>query len=147
MTRRGAELTVEQLATLERLRTRYEDGQYPTGFWEWVVLNRHIFRAFVQLALDTKRAGVERWSSDAICHVLRWQTAIRERGQNALKINDHATSGLARLTMARTPELRGFFETRMPPAKNKARKLDGQLYGRPLPALDLFADRDLEGGP
>jgi hypothetical protein len=125
----GEQLDMWSRASL--LREEHDDGTYPEGFWEWLEDNLHILDAFLQIAVDTKRAGVPRWSSDAICHVLRWQTAVRERGQKFLKINDHATAGLARLALAMRPDLAGFFTTRTPPAKQLARRLpDASLYQR-----------------
>lgn len=129
-----SEVEFQKAATL---RTRFDDGSYPAGFWDWLAVNMHIAREFVRLALKTKRAGVARWSSDAICHVLRWQTAIRERGQEALKLNNNATAGLSRLTMETVPELRGFFSTRTPPGKEHARKLDGSKYSEPQDSPEL----------
>ena len=110
-------------------RAAFDDGTYPSGFWTWLEDNEHILEAFIRLARRTRKAGVARWSADAICHVLRWQTAIRERGAGTLKINDHCTAGLARLTMRLCPDLAGFFETRTPPARAEARRLDGSTYG------------------
>src|SRR6478735_86890 len=112
----------------DELRLAFDDGTYPEGFWDWLDANMHILAAFRSIALETLNSGVRRWSSDAICHVLRWQTAVRERGQNALKINDHATAGLARLVPHLEPRLVGFFVTRAPPARDQARRLDGRLY-------------------
>lgn len=109
-------------------RDRFDDGTYPDGFWEWLDDNEHVLTAFIEIALEAKRRKFRRWSADAICHVLRWQTAVREGGESKLKINDHATAGLARLARELHPELRDFFKTRRPPARAEARRLDGKLY-------------------
>jgi hypothetical protein len=110
-------------------RTRYDDGTYPDDFWDWLAENRHLLHAFALIALETKAAGLKRWSADAICHVLRWQTAMRERGQVELKINNNCTAGLARLTMRLYPSLEGFFVTRQPPRNQHGRRLiDGAPY-------------------
>ena len=109
-------------------RQRYDDGTYPDDFWEWLSVNGHILDEFIRIGLKTKRAGITRWSSDAICHVLRWQTAMREKGQNLVKINNNATAGLSRLAMQIEPKLAGFFQTRSPPAHSHGRRLNGQLY-------------------
>ena len=119
----------EPESEVQRWQRLYDDGTYPKDFWPWIAMNTHILEAFIALARRSQKRGLKRWSSDAICHVLRWQTAMREAGQSHLKINDNATSGLARLAMKLAPDLIGFFETRRPPAKRDARRLiDGQRY-------------------
>ena len=123
----------------QSLQQQYDDGTYPDGFWPWIVTNWHIYEEFCALARRAIDYGVGQWSSDAICHVLRWETAIRERGllQSIVKINNNATAGLARLAMAREPDLTGFFKTRTPPAHDLAVKLDGSFYGtREKPPVD-----------
>lgn len=107
---------------------RYDDGTYPDGFWEWLAENEHIYREFVKLARQGKDRGMKTWSARSIVEVMRWQTALRQRGDDSLKINDHAVPGLARLAMAREPDLEGFFRTRTPPGKDEARKLNGERY-------------------
>ena len=113
----------------QRWRQLYDDGTYPEDFWEWLIDNRHLLQSFAVLALQTKVAGVKRWSADAICHVMRWKTAMRERGQSELKINNNCTAGLARLSMRLYPSLDGFFATRAPPRSQHGRRLiDAQPY-------------------
>ena len=114
---------------VEVLERRHEDGTYYTGFWEWLPDNWHIYEGVVALAREAMDVeDREYWSVDALCHILRWQTSIRDRSQTRLKINDHCTSGLARLIMAREPDLEGFFQIRTPPGKEEAVKLDGSGY-------------------
>lgn len=100
---------------LNEWRARFDDGTYPDQFWEWLSDNMHILNAFVKLALRTQARGVERYSADGLCHVLRWRTEIRDRSQSAFKINNTYVAGLARLAMGLQPGLRGFFITRTPP--------------------------------
>jgi hypothetical protein len=59
---------------------------------------------------------------------MRWETALRDGAANTVKINDHASPGLARLAMAEHPDLWGFFETREPPAHKEAVRLNGAYY-------------------
>jgi hypothetical protein len=89
-----------------------DDGSYPRGFFDWVESNWPIYLRFVALAKRAKRANLRRWSADAICHVLRWETALRERSDSGFKINNNRTAGLARLAMALEPDLKGFFVVR-----------------------------------
>lgn len=111
----------------------YDDGTYPSDFWEWLERNRHIYEAFVHLALRARRRGINRWSARSLIEILRWRTALKERTEtSSLKINDHCVPGLARLAMAKIPDLEGFFQTRTPPATAEARRLkDGRLYSEP----------------
>ena len=109
----------------------YDDGTYPVGFWAWLRKNEHVYDEFVKLARRAKRRGAKCWSARGIIHVLRWRTGLREGDQNALKLNDHSTPGLARLAMEREKDLTGFFRTRKPPGAEEARRLDGSLYVDP----------------
>lgn len=113
-----------------RLARRYDDGTYPLAFWEWLEDNQHVLTAFIRIARKTQAAGFTQWSGRAILHILRWETAVREGAQNALKINNNASPGLVRLAMQLQPELTGFFRTRSPPhTKHGRRLIDGELYG------------------
>ena len=105
---------------VKRLEALYDDGEYPEGFWTWLSENWHIYDAVVDVARQTRDAGWERYSMDALCHVVRWQSAIRDRSQTTVKINNNATSGLARIAMKLEPDLIGFFEIRVPPARDTA---------------------------
>lgn len=118
----------QDTALAERLRATYDDGSYPDGFFPWVVENRHVYSACVRAARGAKVRGLHHWGIQGVLEVLRWQTALRERGATPLKINNNAASGLARLIMARCPDLAGFFRTREPPARRDAVRLDGTPY-------------------
>ena len=122
----------QQLALpLERsVRDQFDDGTYPDGFWDWLEQNWHVYEQVVRMARHAQRRGVKRWSVFGIIQILRWRTALRQQdGRSALKINDHAGPGLARLAMARDPDLQGFFETRQQ-ARRMARRLDGSPYAQ-----------------
>ena len=129
----NSKLVSEEFFQVSVVKTAYDDGTYPENFWPWLLSEPHIYVEFVRLARDLRDAGVKRWAAAGIIQVLRWQTAIREKGQSNLKINDHAGPGMARLAMAMYPELDGFFSVRTN-AKQQARKLDGKLYSEQEPA-------------
>ncbi len=74
--------------------------------------NPQVYRAMRRMALDLKRRGFRRYSSDALMHALRWHAAIQLGPTDVYKFNDHFTSRFARLLMSDEPELAGFFETR-----------------------------------
>jgi hypothetical protein len=113
----------ESVRDRERLR-----DDYPEGFWEWIEANDHIYRAFVALARRAKAQGFPRWASVAIVEHLRWETALRDGYSAAVKINNNARPGLARLAMAEHPDLAGFFCTREPPGRREALRMDGSHY-------------------
>lgn len=98
--------------SIARIRQAYDDGTYPRDFWEWLHDNWHVYDKFVALARQAKDAGYSKWSARSIVHVMRWQTAIVERSRSGLKINDHASPGLARLAMGMEEDLSDFFEVR-----------------------------------
>ena len=66
-----------------------------------------LLRKCYELCVTAKRRGIERWSADAMFHVLRWETAATT-GDLALKINNNYSALAARDLMAMHPELAGF---------------------------------------
>lgn len=82
----------------------------------------HLLQKCYELCLTAKRRGIQRWSSDAMFHVLRWETAM-ETGDLALKINNNYSALAARDLMTLHPDLKGFFSLRA----RKARGSFGQI--------------------
>ena len=83
----------------------------------------HLMRQCYELCMTAKRRGIQRWSADALFHVLRWETAATT-GDLDLKINNNYSSLAARDLMFEYVELQGFFETRV----RKARGNAGQVH-------------------
>ena len=73
--------------------------------------NPNVWALFKQFALQAIASGRERYSSDCVCHRIRWHTAIETRGEE-VKINDHYTAYYARLFHLAYPEHSGFFKNR-----------------------------------
>lgn len=71
---------------------------------------------FVELAREVKRAGLKRYSADAILHRIRWHFVIEQR-RGDWKCNNNITAPLARWAMAHHQDLEGLFETRRSPTK------------------------------
>lgn len=92
--------------------TIVDDGSYPPGFFSWLTMNQHIYQEFAEKALEAKAAGITCWSANAIREIIRWETALRQRGDDTFKLNNNYVPGLARFTMAANPELDGFFKLR-----------------------------------
>lgn len=82
--------------------------------------NPHVFAELRALALRAKASGIERWSVDALFHVLRWERAIATRSDDGFRLNNNYTSHYARRLMDEVPELAGFFNTRRSSAEGIA---------------------------
>ena len=80
-------------------------------FDKWLTDNNHIWRAFENEALKVVRAGYEHYSAKTIIEFLRHHTAIKE-GSGEWKINNDATSHLARLFAKKHPIYAHLFEFR-----------------------------------
>lgn len=75
--------------------------------------NPDVYRLFMRFARQVKGAGYERYSSDAICHRIRWHVNIDTKSGDGFKMNDHYTAHYARLLMEDYPdEFGGLFELR-----------------------------------
>jgi hypothetical protein len=79
-------------------------------FDTWIAENYHIYEAFEREALKVARQR-DRYSAKTIVEFLRHHTMITERGEE-WKINNYATSGLARLFAKNHPTLKNLFEFR-----------------------------------
>lgn len=73
--------------------------------------NPHVYWALRQLALDMYGRGVRRYSMKGLFEILRWQYALRTKGEE-FKLNNNYTALYARLLMQQEPELKDFFEVR-----------------------------------
>jgi hypothetical protein len=71
-----------------------------------------VFNLFVNLAMDLRRQGVQHYSADAICHVIRWFKITSGKDDSGFKINNNYTAFYARKAMAEVPALDGMFLTR-----------------------------------
>ncbi len=83
-----------------------------------------LMERMAELAREARRRGFERWSADALFHVLRWETGLSTGGELGLKVNNNHTALASRDLMAAYPDLHGFFETR----ERKARGSHGQIH-------------------
>lgn len=75
--------------------------------------NPQVYRKLVALARELKAAGADRYSIDALFHVLRYHHDIgRDRIETEFKLNNSFTSRYARKIQEKEEDLRDFFETR-----------------------------------
>jgi len=72
---------------------------------------QHIVRLFEDLTFTVWEAGMDHYSARAIMHQIRWHHQIVRRDCN-FKCNNNWTPALARMFMAKYPELGNFFELR-----------------------------------
>jgi len=79
-------------------------------FDSWIKNNEHIYDAFEREALATAKKR-NRYSAKTIVEFLRHHTLITE-ANGEWKINNYATSHLARLFAQRNPSFKHFFEYR-----------------------------------
>jgi hypothetical protein len=89
-----------------------------------MTIPEQIQKMFDEIALDLISRGIERYSSDAILHRIRWHRQI-EQGDRSFKCNDNWTPTLARRFVEKHPQHARFFEFR----KIK-RRPDMQLIAR-----------------
>jgi hypothetical protein len=62
-------------------------------------------------------AGIRHYSVDALFHILRWEIAIKTRGEEEFRLNNNFTAFYARLISDREPDLKDFFTLRERRAK------------------------------
>ena len=70
--------------------------------------NLHVFGQFVRFTFDLIRVGREHYGAKAVIERIRWETAIRTRGE-PVKINNNFFPYYARLFALRYPDHAGFF--------------------------------------
>jgi hypothetical protein len=74
--------------------------------------NPEVFRLFRKFAAQAKKAGLDRYSADAILHRVRWECDVAGAWEGGFKINNSFSAYYARELMAEYPEYVGFFELR-----------------------------------
>jgi hypothetical protein len=86
-------------------------------FWDFDKANPHVYRRLVSLARRAKIRGIRHYSVDALFHILRWEIAIKTRGEEEFRLNNNFTAFYARLISDREPDLKDFFTLRERRAK------------------------------
>lgn len=78
----------------------------PVGWCVWFLCeNGHVYREFRRLVDDMRRSAGEgvRLSADGVCHVIRWNSRLKARG-DVVAINNNAAALMARLYLEERPE-------------------------------------------
>jgi hypothetical protein len=73
--------------------------------------NPRVYAALKSLAIQMLNAGVKQYGIKGLFEILRWDFAIRTKGE-PFRLSNDFTSRYARLLMEQEPELRDFFELR-----------------------------------
>jgi hypothetical protein len=81
-------------------------------FAEVDAANPEIWRLFVHFTFEMVRRGFRRYSSDAVLHRVRWETASALDDDTSFKICNNWTPFYARKFHKVYPHLEGFFITR-----------------------------------
>ena len=89
----------------------FEPDPKQVKFEKYHSANPEIWNMFKELTFQLIRAGRNHFSSDAILHTIRFNTAIR--GGKDFKINNNYSSMYSRLFTTNFPEHKDFFEQRI----------------------------------
>jgi hypothetical protein len=82
-------------------------------FAEFDLAHPEVWQEFERLAfLLIREEGLERYSSDAILHIIRFYMRGRIRDRSGFRINNDYSSFYSRKFRERHPEHAGFFEVR-----------------------------------
>ncbi len=73
--------------------------------------NPHVYREIIELARRAKNMGYQRWSMNGVFEVMRWNKALRTKGES-WKLNNSFRALYARMVMDEILDLEGFFEIR-----------------------------------
>lgn len=89
-------------------------GTIDERFTSFINANPQVYRAFVSLAREyLARTQSKRVGAKMVWERMRWEYAIRTRGESDYKLNNSYTSRLARLASSLEPDLRDAFEQRV----------------------------------
>lgn len=88
------------------------------AFEDFHAQNPGVYELFKRFTFELIQAGRTYYSSDAVCHRIRWHTAIETEGDD-FKINNDYTAYYARKFMRDFPEYKGFFRVRSVAAERK----------------------------
>jgi hypothetical protein len=81
-------------------------------FVEFDEAHPEVWEMFVRFTHDRIRRGFEHYSSDAILHRIRWETAVSMGDESEFKLNNNFTPYYARKFHRVFPQHDGFFRTR-----------------------------------
>lgn len=90
-----------------------QSDQLLSNFLDFHKENPKVWKLFERFTFKAIESGQEHYSSDAVCHHIRWYCDIETKGEGeTCKINDNYTCYYARMFHVAHPEHDGFFITR-----------------------------------
>lgn len=98
------------------LPTMSRADEYEADFIAFNEARPEVWQLFVKFAFEVMAAGHARYSSDAICHRIRWHTDIEKVDGEKFKLNDHYTRYYAEKWRAEYPEHASLFAMRQKPS-------------------------------
>ena len=75
--------------------------------------NPHVYQSLVNLALQLRRKGRERYGIKSLFEVVRWHRAMETDSEDEFKLNNNHAPYYARMIMKNVPELEDFFYVRV----------------------------------
>ena len=112
-------------------------------FKKFHATNPRVWWLFKRFTLEAIGSGMKHYSSDAVCHRIRWHTAVETSGES-VKINDHYTAYYARLFEAKFENMAGFFSKRHRKSKeSNARGVDFKSGFNAVEDVDLSLKEEL----
>jgi hypothetical protein len=97
--------------------------------------NPSVWGLFKGFSARLLRAGLKRYSADAVFHRIRWHVDVETEGE-PVKLNDHYTAYYARMLEASDERFVGFFRKRHRSSKNKQERPDAMLFGKNAEEVD-----------
>ena len=85
-----------------RMLSRFEMSALERDFWLFHYANPRVYELYKQFARKAIDRGYRRFSSDLLCHRIRWEVML-ETTDPDFKINDHHTAYYARLWLIDHP--------------------------------------------
>lgn len=107
---------MKQLHMLEPMPiqvARDHSEKFPDDFLQWLPDNLHVFQAFAEEAQKIIARGYTHYSARTICEFLRHHTAVKEKSDDGLKLNNNHPPYLGRLFDLVYPKDAGLFEYRV----------------------------------
>lgn len=96
------------------------DKQLLQRFLNYHEANPHVYKRFLELAIEMRMTGKKKYSSWFIINRIRWDFDISTKG-DVFKINNDFIALYARMVMWNYPDLKGFFSLRgLKPVRKKS---------------------------
>lgn len=116
------EMNTVQLSILDKVRKTESQKDLKREWWSWHHKHKEVFELFEAKALELIGKGYKRYSSDGICHIVRWEMNVSRNAEDQFVINNNYTPYMASYFMYLYPQYKYFFETRIRKSETKKPK-------------------------